>query len=79
MFAIPIIIFIPIAQQPAHNRLAENQQTAGLGSLNEYENKNEYENGMGKSETELLPSISRNTPSPAFAMVDFLTSTTLDS
>ena len=34
-----------------HNRLTENQPTAGLSSLNKYEN--EYENGMGKSETEL--------------------------
>ena len=79
MFTIPIIIFIPISKQPAHNRLAENQPMAGLSCLNEHEKKNEYENGMGKLETELLPSISRNTPSPAFAMVDFLTSTTLDS
>ena len=31
-----------------HNRLAENQPMAGLSSLNE------YENGMGKSETELV-------------------------
>ena len=35
---------------PAHDRLAENQPTAGMSSLNEYE----YENGMGKSETELI-------------------------
>ena len=40
-------IFIPITQQSAHNRLAENQPTAGLGSLNK------YEKGLGKSETEL--------------------------
>ena len=52
MFTITIIIFIPInqTQQPAHNRLAKNQPTAGLSSLNE------YENGMGKSETELQSS-----------------------
>ena len=47
MFIITIIIFIPITQQPVQDRLAENQPTAGLSSLNE------YENGMGKSETEL--------------------------
>ena len=47
MFIITIIIFIPITQQPVHDRLAENQPTAGLSSLNE------YENGMGKSKTEL--------------------------
>ena len=47
MFIITIIIFIPITQQPVHDRLAENQPTAVLSSLNE------YENGMGKSETEL--------------------------
>ena len=46
-----IIIFIPITQQPAHDRLAENQPTAGLSSLNE------YEDGMRKSETELNLSI----------------------
>ena len=45
------IIFIPITQQPVHNRLAENQPTAGLSSLYEYEYENE--NGMRKSETEL--------------------------
>ena len=50
MFTITIIIFIPITQQPAQDRLAENQPPAGLSSLNEYE----YENGMGKSETELI-------------------------
>ena len=44
-------IIIPITQQPEQDRLAENQPTAGLSSLNEYEN--EYENGMKKSETEL--------------------------
>ena len=44
-------VIILITQQPVHNRLAENQPTAGLSSLNKYEN--EYENGMGKSETEL--------------------------
>ena len=48
MFIITIIIFIPITQQPVHDRLAENQPTAGLSSLNE------YENGMRKSETELV-------------------------
>ena len=42
------IIIIPITQQPVHDRLAENQPTAGLSSLSE------YESGMGKSETELL-------------------------
>ena len=47
-----ITIFIPITQQPVQDRLAENEPTAGLSSQNEYEN--EYENGMGKSETELL-------------------------
>ena len=46
MFIIPIIIFIPITQQP----LAENQPMAGLISLDEFEN--DYEIGMGKSETE---------------------------
>ena len=34
------------------DRWAENQPTAGLSSLNEYEN--EYENGMRRSRTELL-------------------------
>ena len=52
MFNITLIIFIPITKQPEQNRLAENQPTAGLSSLNEYEN--EYENGMRKSETELI-------------------------
>ena len=52
MFIITIIIFIPITQQPEQDRWAENQPTAGLSSLNEYEN--EYENGMRRSETELL-------------------------
>ena len=52
MFIITIFIFIPITQQPQQDRLAENQPTAGLSSLNEYEN--EYENGMRKSETELI-------------------------
>ena len=51
MFIITIIILILITQQPEQDRLAENQPTAGLSSLNEYEN--EYENGMKKSETEL--------------------------
>ena len=51
MFIITPIIFIPITQQPEQDRLAENQPTAGLSSLNE----NVYENGMRKSETELLP------------------------
>ena len=37
-----------------HDRLAENQPTAGFSSLNEHETENEYENGMGKFETELL-------------------------
>ena len=48
-----ISIFIPITQQPEQDRLAENQPTAGLSSLNENEYGNENENGMGKSETEL--------------------------
>ena len=52
MFIITIIIFIPIPQQPEQDRLAENQPTAGLNNLNENDNK--YENGMRKSETELL-------------------------
>ena len=47
MFIITTIIFIPITQQPEQDRLAENQPTAGLSSLNE------YENGMRISETEL--------------------------
>ena len=47
MFIITIITFISITQQPVHDWLAENQPKAGLSSLNE------YENGMGKSETEL--------------------------
>ena len=47
MLIITIIIFIPITQQPEQDRWAENQPTAGLSSLNE------YENGMRKSETEL--------------------------
>ena len=51
MFIITIIIFIPITQQPEQDRLAENQPTSGLSSLNVHEN--EYENGMRKSETEL--------------------------
>ena len=38
----------PLAQQPVHDRLAENQPAAGLSSLNE------YDNGMGKSEIEQL-------------------------
>ena len=52
MFIITIIIFIPITQQPEQDRWAENQPTAGLSSLNEYEN--EYENGMRRSKTELV-------------------------
>ena len=48
-----IIIFIPITQQPEQDRWAENQPTAGLSSLNEYEYENEYENGMRRSRTEL--------------------------
>ena len=61
MFIITIII--PITKQPEQDRWAENQSTAGLISLNEYENKyeneyeneyeNDYENGMRRSETEL--------------------------
>ena len=47
------LIFIPTTQQAVHERLAENQPTAGLSSLNEYDNDNEYENGIRKSETEL--------------------------
>ena len=49
-----IIIFIPITQQ--QDRWAENQPTAGLSSLNEYEYEyeNEYENGMRRSKTELV-------------------------
>ena len=39
MFIMAIII--PITQQPEQDRLAENQPTAGLSSLNAYEN--EYE------------------------------------
>ena len=42
-----IIIFITITQQPEQDRWAENQPTAGLSSLNE------YENGMRRSRTEL--------------------------
>ena len=42
-------IFITITQQPEQERWAENQPTAGLSSLNEYE----YENGMRRSKTEL--------------------------
>ena len=53
MFIIIIIIFIPITQQPEQDRWAENQPTAGLSSLNEYEYENEYENGMRRSRTEL--------------------------
>ena len=52
MFIIAIIIFIPITQQPEQDRLEENQPTAGLSSLNKYEN--EYENEMRNSGTELL-------------------------
>ena len=54
MFIITIIIFIPITQQPEQDRWAENQPTAGLSSLNEYEYENEYENGMRRSKTELI-------------------------
>ena len=54
MFIITIIIFIPITQQPEQDRWAENQPTAGLSSLNEYEYENEYENGMRRSRTELI-------------------------
>ena len=50
-----IIIFITITQQPEQDRWAENQPTAGLSSLNE------YENGMGKSETELLNNLDPDT------------------
>ena len=52
------IIFITITQQPEQDRWAENQPTAGLSSLNE------YENGMRKSETELttLAVKTRNNP-----------------
>ena len=57
MFIIIIIIFITITititQQPEQDRWAENQPTAGLSSLNEYEYENEYENGMRRSRTEL--------------------------
>ena len=49
-----IIIFITITQQPEQDRWAENQPTAGLSSLNEYEYENEYENGMRRSKTELM-------------------------
>ena len=54
MFIITIIIFIPIIQPPEQDRWAENQPTAGLSSLNEYEYENESENGMRRSRTELL-------------------------
>ena len=47
MFIITLIIFIPLTHQPEPYRLVENQPKAGWNSLNE------YENGMGKSETEL--------------------------
>ena len=47
-------VIILITQQPVHNRLAENQPTAGLSSLNK------YENGMGKSKTELVTFFSLN-------------------
>ena len=47
MFIITFVIFIPITQQPEQDRLAENQPTASLGILNE------YENGMIKLVTEL--------------------------
>ena len=43
------IIIITITQQPEQDSWAENQPTAGLSSLNEYE----YENGMRRSRTEL--------------------------
>ena len=38
---ITILIFIPITNQPAHNRLAENQPPADLHCLNEYGDENE--------------------------------------
>ena len=47
-----LIIFITITQQPEQDRWAENQPTAGLSSLNEYEYENE--NGMRRSRTKLL-------------------------
>ena len=40
------------ALQPQQDKLAKKQPTAGLSSLNGYES--EYENGMKKSETELI-------------------------
>ena len=42
-----IIVFIPTTQQPEQDRLAENQPTVVLSSLDE------YDKGMRKSETEL--------------------------
>ena len=53
MFIITITLFIPITQQPEQDMLAENQPTAGLSSQNEYQDENEYEHGIRKSETEL--------------------------
>ena len=38
---ITILIFVPITNQPAHNRLAENQPPAGLHCLKEYGNEDE--------------------------------------
>ena len=38
---ITILIFIPITNQPTHNRLAENQPLVGLHCLNEYDNEDE--------------------------------------
>ena len=49
MFIITTINLITL--QPKQDRLAENQLTAGLSSLNE------YENGMRKPDTELLSEI----------------------
>ena len=38
---ITMLIFVPITNQPAHNRLAENQPPASLHYLNEYGNVDE--------------------------------------
>ena len=38
---ITILIFVPITNQPAHNRLAENKPPAGLHYPNEYGNEDE--------------------------------------
>ena len=38
---ITILIFVPITNQPAYNRLVENQPPAGLHCLNEYGNEDE--------------------------------------